>query len=131
MLKCFTHIGGRAWRRSGAVARNGRSWTWAGPVVGSSRRSTARVSRPRWPISIAAERCFVGNPRWPRARQRGFAEEPVRLLPVQLIEGLEPPRGDRPLTLVLSGGLRLEVVAGFDAATLARVVEVLQERTTA
>jgi hypothetical protein len=53
------------------------------------------------------------------------------LLPVQFSEALGPPRSDRVLTVVFGDGVRLEVLPGFDAATLARLVEVLQERAAA
>ncbi len=62
---------------------------------------------------------------------RSRAEEPVRLLPVQFSEPVEAPRRDRVLTVVFGDGVRLEVLPGFDAATLARVVEVLRERAAA
>jgi hypothetical protein len=47
-------------------------------------------------------------------------------LPVHLSAALEPPRADPALTLVFAGGVRLEVVPGFDAVTLQRVVQVLR-----
>ena len=62
---------------------------------------------------------------------RSRAEESVRFLPVQFSQALEPPRPDRVLSVVFGGGVRLEVLPGFDAATLARVVDVLVQRTAA
>ena len=59
-------------------------------------------------------------------RLRRGPTEPIRFLPVHLSAALEPPRADPALTLVFAGGVRLEVVPGFDAATLQRVVQVLR-----
>ena len=50
---------------------------------------------------------------------------------MQFGDTLEPPRSDRVLTVVFGGGVRLEVPPGFDGATLARVVEMLAQRTAA
>lgn len=62
---------------------------------------------------------------------RSRAEASVRRLPVQFSEALGPPRPERVLSVVFGGGVRREVLPGFDAATLARVVEMLAQRTAA
>jgi len=50
---------------------------------------------------------------------------------VQVLAARDCAGEESALRLVFSGGVRLEVSAGFDAATLARVVAVLAERTAA
>lgn len=50
----------------------------------------------------------------------------VRLLPVEVCGQTPPQGGGTPLSVVLDGGVRVEVAPGFDAPTLARVVAVLQ-----
>jgi transposase-like protein len=85
--------------------------------------STGSLSR--WRAVFGREHQAGGGP----ARSR--AEEPVRLLPVAFSQALEPPRSDRLLTLVFGGGVRVEVPPGFDGATLARLVDVLAQRTAA
>jgi transposase-like protein len=55
----------------------------------------------------------------------GGPTEPLRLVPVELIgERREEAKG---LTLVLADGVRIEIGADFDAATLRRVLGVLRE----
>jgi hypothetical protein len=90
-----------------------------------ARLGISVASFHRWREVLRREPAVVG------ARQRVSAEEPVRLLPVQFGETVEPAKRDRVLTVVFGGGVRLEVPPGFDGATLARVVEVLQERAGA
>jgi hypothetical protein len=51
---------------------------------------------------------------------------PVRLLPVQWDEALEPSRAGPALTLVLGNGLRVEVEGHFEAETLRRLLAVVQ-----
>jgi hypothetical protein len=85
--------------------------------------STGSLSR--WRAVFGREHHAGGGP----ARSR--AESPLRLLPVQFGDALEPARSDRVLTVVFGGGVRLEVPPGCNGATLARVVDVLAQRTTA
>jgi hypothetical protein len=89
------------------------------------RQGISTGSLYRWRAVFGGEHQAGGGP----ARSR--AEEPVRLLPVQFSEPVEPLRRDRVLTVVFGDGVRLEILPGFDAATLARLVEVLQERAAA
>jgi hypothetical protein len=52
--------------------------------------------------------------------------EPVRLLPVQLLGEAAAVGEAQALTLVFASGVHVQVNPGFDAATLARVVGLLQ-----
>lgn len=89
------------------------------------RHGISTGSLSRWRAVFGREHRAGGG----QARSR--AEAPVRLLPVQFGDALEPARSDRVLTVVFGGGVRLEVPPGFDGATLARVVEMLAQRTAA
>ncbi len=67
-----------------------------------------------------------------RAEVSARTREPVRLLPVQLLdEAVAVVSAEQVLTLEFTNGVRVQVSPGFDAATLARVVGLLQERTAA
>jgi transposase-like protein len=104
-----------------------RGWPGSGLTQAQycERHGISPGSLYRWRDVFRRERDAGGG--WPRAG----IEEPVRLLPVQFSEPVEPPRRDRVLTVVFGDGVRLEVLPGFDAATLARLVEVLQELAAA
>jgi transposase-like protein len=71
----------------------------------------------------------VANPRQAEASARRSA--PVRLLPVQLLGEAVAVGAEHALTLVFASGVHVQVNPGFDAATLARVVRLLQEGTAA
>lgn len=100
-----------------------RGWPGSGRTLAQycEHQGISVASFRRWREVFRRESAAVDN------RRRGPADAPVRLLPVQILDAVEPPRGDRGLTLVFPGGVRLEVIPGFDAATLTRVVEVLRE----
>jgi hypothetical protein len=104
-----------------------RGWPGSGLTQAQycERHGISTGSLSRWRAVFGGEHQAGGGP----ARSR--AEESVRWLPVQFSEALEPPRSDRVLTVVFGGGVRLEVPPGCDGATLARVVEILAQRTTA
>lgn len=104
-----------------------RGWPGSGLTQAQycERHGISTGSLSRWRAVFGGEHPAGGG----LARSR--AEEPVRWLPVQLGEAREPPPSDRVLSVVFDGGVRLEVLPGFDAATLARVVDVLAQRTAA
>jgi hypothetical protein len=54
-------------------------------------------------------------------REGEQARKEAKLLPVEVAAASSPS----PLTLVLGGGLRLEVSAGFDEVTLRRLLAVI------
>lgn len=61
-------------------------------------------------------------------RQSSIAD--LDLVPVELIDGASPaqPQGpDAGISLILSKGRRISITTGFDAATLVRLVAVLDE----
>jgi hypothetical protein len=89
------------------------------------RHGISAASFDRWREVFRQEREVCGG--W--AARRG--EEPVHLVPVQVLAARDCAGEESALRLVFSGGVRLEVSAGFDAATLARGVAVLAERTAA
>ena len=66
-----------------------------------------------------------------RAQASARTGEPVRLLPVQLLGEAVAVGAAQALTLVFANGVRVQVNPGFDAATLARVVGLLQEGAVA
>jgi transposase-like protein len=104
-----------------------RGWPGSGLTQAQycERHGISPGSLSRWRDVFRRERDAGGG------RPRVGIAEPVRLLPVQFSETVEPLWRDRVLTVVFGGGVRLEVPPGFDGATLARVVEVLQERAGA
>jgi transposase-like protein len=102
---------------------------WAGSGLTQAqycdRHGISAASFYRWREVFRQEREASGG--W--VARRG--EEPVHLLPVQVLAARDGAGEESALRLVFSGGVRLEVSTGFDAATLARVVAVLAERTAA
>ena len=56
-----------------------------------------------------------------RRRVKSERSRQVGLVPVEV----KREAGREPLVLILRGGLRLEIGAGFDDATLRRIVEAL------
>lgn len=66
-----------------------------------------------------------------RAQARAQVGEPLRLVPVELLGEAVAVGAAQALTLVFASGVRVQVNPGFDVATLARVVGLLQEATLA
>ena len=66
-----------------------------------------------------------------RAPVRSQGAEPLRLVPVELLSEALAVGAAPDLTLVFASGVRVQVSPGFDAATLARVVGLLQQGTAA
>ncbi|MGB5830622.1 MAG: transposase [Thiohalocapsa sp.] len=66
-----------------------------------------------------------------RAQASSRSAEPQRLVPVQLLGEAVAVGAAQALTLVFANGVRVQVSPGFDAATLARVVGLLQEGSLA
>jgi hypothetical protein len=99
-----------------------RDWPGSGLTVAQycERRGISVANFHRWQERLRRESAEVVE------RPRRGPAEPIRFLPVHVSAALEPPRADPALTLVFAGGVRLEVVPGFDAATLQRVVQVLR-----
>ncbi|MBK1720505.1 IS66 family insertion sequence element accessory protein TnpA [Thiocystis violacea] len=91
-----------------------------------ARHAISVTSFHRW-----RERLRQGaDPRGPGALRN--VAEPVRLLPVEEVhEAPMAPVAGSALTLVLANGVRLEVGTDFEARTLRRVLEILQEPVAA
>lgn len=64
--------------------------------------------------------------RW-RKRLSSGPESPRTFYPVQVVSATGPSRHDDRITVVLSGGRRVAVAAGFDPGTLRGVVEALEQ----
>ena len=109
-----------------------------------SRRSRAQWWRlvEGWPRSGQTQQGYcdrhgisVGSlQRWRRIfeqeRDRGTAGDtteppPLQLVPVKLVGGTTA--GEKPLTLLLPDGLRIEIPCNFDAPALTRLLGVLRE----
>lgn len=104
-----------------------RGWPGSGLTQAQycERHGISTGSLSRWRAVFGREHQAGGGP------ARSGVEAPLRLLPVQFGDTLEPPGRERVLTVVFGGGVRLEVPSGCDGATLAQVVDVLAQRTTA
>ena len=66
-----------------------------------------------------------------QAEANARTREPVRLVPVQLLGEAVAVGEAQALTLVFASGVHVQVNPGFDTATLARVVGLLQQGTAA
>lgn len=86
--------------------------------------NTAAFARERglaaWKLYEAQRVATGGGPR--RRRRRGRRDGPD-FVPIHLVEQATPP--PTPFELVLGPGRRLLIPAGFDEATLRRLLEVL------
>jgi transposase len=111
--------------------RRYRSWpeSLKREIVGASLMPGASVARVARRYDVNANQVFA----W-RRRYREGAVEPaaLRLLPVGVTP--DPPRGTVPagasevIESVLAGGSRVRVGEGVQAATLRRVLDVLERR---
>ncbi|MCF7995878.1 MAG: IS66 family insertion sequence element accessory protein TnpB [Chromatiaceae bacterium] len=88
------------------------------------RHGVSPASFYRWREIFRDERRAGAGP------QPAQRHAPLRLLPVQFDDAGASRRNEGALTLVFDDGLRLAIAPGFDAATLAQVLEVLRGRAS-
>jgi hypothetical protein len=77
----------------------------------------------------ARERVTKQQLMWWRWRLSRDGDAPARCLPFVELKTMEEAKESPPLEVALRSGVIIRVVDGFDAATLLRVVELLDGRT--